>query len=537
MNTDIVFLFSQIGRLSRRYLGRWQALSRPGSIFIGALILLIGPGAVIALAQGSGKGTSYDFKDVFFAFVILSFLILFGRWLRQKVPLFQTLFLPSSIVAGGVALLLGPGVLGAIAKALSGEDFFLANGLFPQPIRDVWSAVPGVFINIVFATIFLGEYIPSPRDIWRKAAPQVAFGQTLAWGQYVVGLLLAILVLTPVFGLDPIAGALIEIAFEGGHGTAAGMAPVLTNLGFADGPDLALGLATVGIVSGIVAGVVLAEWGRKKGYIAVTQGENLWQETAAEGHVESLEIREKRARHQRSLLIDPLSIQFGFVGLAIAIGWLILQAFIFIESVTWNRGGEGREILSAIPLFPLALVGGIIVQLILERLHRTYLIDRQLMNRIGGVALDVTIVTALASISLAVIGGNLGAFITLSLAGIAWNILVFIFLAPRIIPTYWFERGIGDMGQSMGVTATGLLLMRMVDPDNHSGAFESFAYKQLFFEPIVGGGLFTAVAPILIREWGPVPVLLLTSVILAFWLVFGFWNYRQMTKPMAAEKS
>jgi ESS family glutamate:Na+ symporter len=37
-------------------------------------------------------------------------------------------------------------------------------------------------------------------------------------------LLLAITVLTPVFGLPPIAACLIEVAFERGHSTAAGMA-------------------------------------------------------------------------------------------------------------------------------------------------------------------------------------------------------------------------------------------------------------------------------------------------------------------------
>lgn len=47
----------------------------------------------------------------------------------------------------------------------------------------------------------------------------------------------------------------------------------------------------------------------------------------------------------------------------------------------------------------------------------------------------------------------------------------------------------------MGVTATGLLLMRIVDPENRSGAFETFAYKQLFFEPIA--------APPLIAKFGP----------------------------------
>ncbi len=190
-----------------------------------------------------------------------------------------------------------------------------------------------------------------------------------------------------------------------------------------------------------------------------------------------------------------------------------------------------------VPLFPIALIGGIIVQYILIRTGRTYLISRPLMERIGGLALDITIVTALATISLAILGDNLAPFLVLSIAGIAWNVGAFIFLAPRLLPFYWFERGLGDMGQSMGVTSTGLLLLRMVDPDNRSGAFESFAYKQLLFEPIVGGGIFTAAAPPLIAKFGPIPILLLTSLILAFWLVFGFYNYQQIRKPISPEKA
>ena len=95
------------------------------------------------------------------------------------------------------------------------------------------------------------------------------------------------------------------------------------------------------------------------------------------------------------------------------------------------------------------------------------------------------------------------------------------------LPSFWFERGIGDMGQSMGVTATGIVFMRMVDPENLSGAFESFAYKQLLFEPIVGGGLFTAAAPALIHQFGSIQVLFLTGLILVVWLAFGFWNFKQ----------
>ena len=476
-----------------------------------------------------------DLLSVFFAFVLIGLIILVARFIKHHVQLFQTLYLPESIIAGVIALMLGPAVFGAIATMLGADpESYLAGGAFPETIRTVWSQSPGVFINIVFAALFLGEYIPNPQDIWRKASPQVAFGQSLAWGQYVIGLLLVLLVLTPLFGLDPIAGSLIEIGFEGGHGTAGGMMETFNNLNYPEGGDLAVGLATVGIVTGVIAGTALADWGRRQGYIQTepteVRGDAQFQETAA---TESARVREKRSSLMQNLLIDPLTLNFGFTGLAIAIGWLILQVLTLIESVTWGRGD--LELIAAVPLFPMALVGGIIVQVVMIRLGLDTLIVRRLQERIAGVALDVVVVTAIATIALTVIGANLGAFIILSIAGILWNIGAFMFLAPKMLPVYWFERGIGDMGQSMGVTATGILLIRMVDPENRTGAFESFAYKQLFFEPIVGGGLFTAAAPVLIRQFGALAILLLTTGLLAFWLIFGFWNYRSIQAKLDSE--
>jgi glutamate:Na+ symporter, ESS family len=496
--------------------------------------------AFAALAQeADAEEITYDFQDVFYAFVILGLLILVGRFIRQKIGLLQKLFIPSSIVAGLVALLLGGEALGAIATTLTDAENPLANGLFPAPIQEVWAASPGVFINVVFAALFLGQPIPSPGRIWQQAAPQVVLGQVIAWGQYVIGLLVALLILVPFFDMSPISGALIEMSFEGGHGTAAGMAETLSGLGFEEGGDMALGLATVGIVTAIIAGTALADWARRKGHVqtedsseTVESGQTMANASGAEMQLEEGQISTEDYQHRpdgtwRELLIDPLSLHFGYVGLAIAIGWLILQGLIWLESVTWNAGGEGLEILGNIPLFPLALIGGILVQLGLEKMGRGYLVSPRLMNRIAGVALDVTVVTALASISLTVLGANLAPFLILAVVGVAWSIFAFVYLAPRIFPSYWFEKGIADMGQSMGVTATGLVLLQIVDKDNRSGAYESFGYKQLFFEPIVGGGLFTGAAPTLINQFGLVPVLGLTAAILVGWLVFGylaFWR-------------
>lgn len=468
----------------------------------------------------------FSLTDAFFAFVILAILILSGRYLKQRIRWLQRLHLPESIVAGFLALILGPQVLGALVINLAGEGATLSNGLFSEPIRTVWSQSPSLFINIVFAALFLGERIPSPREIWRKAAPQVIFGQSIAWGQYVVGLLVTLMVLIPVFGAHPISGALIEIGFEGGHGTAGGMAQTLGELGFPDGADLAIGLATVGIVAGIVAGTALADWGRRRGYVQTVNPRVAEVEGIPElTHTETPEVQRRRAKLMRGILIDPLSINFGIVGVAIAIGWLILNGLTWFELVTWGR--TGFVMMTYVPLFPMALIGGIIVQLIFNRLQLSPLIIEPLMKNIAGLALDVVVITALASISLQVLGSNLGVFTILSVAGITWNVLFFLYFAPRIFPDHWFERGLGDLGQSMGVTATGILLLRMVDPDNRSGAFESFAYKQLFFEPIVGGGLFTAASPALISRFGPVAVLVLTSGLLLFWLGAGFFLIRR----------
>lgn len=464
--------------------------------------------------------------DVFWAYIIIAILILVGRFIRQRIWSLRSLYIPSSVVAGIVALLLGKSCLGAVMTGINPQSP-LVNGLFSANMHTVWSQSPSIFINIVFATIFLGESLPGLQEFWRKASPQVAFGQTLAWGQYVVGLLLAIAVLVPVYNLPPIAACLIEIAFEGGHGTAAGMAPTFEKLGFPAGADLSLALATVGLVSGVVCGTVLINWGRRTGHTRVDQ-EALAEENqpVKKANKENPNITVAREKLFRELLIDPLSLSFGFVGLAIAFGWLILEGLRWIEVLTWGQGG--LKIMTYVPLFPMALIGGMIVQYIVARTGRSYLISRVLMERIGGLALDITIVTALATISISVLGNNFAPFMILSIAGILWNVGVFLFLAPHLLPSYWFERGICDMGQSMGVTSTGLLLLRMVDPDNRSGGFESFAYKQLLFEPIVGGGLFTAAAPPLIVQFGPVPILLLTSVILAFWVVFGIYNCKRL---------
>jgi len=460
--------------------------------------------------------------EIFAALVLLGLLLLAGKWLRLRVALFGHLFLPSSVIAGVLALLLGPYVLGRLAAAVAGAGSRLADGAFPAAVTDVWSELPGLLIAVVFAALFLGKEIPGPRTLWRRAGPMIAHGQTLAWGEYVVGLVLVVLLLTPLFATDPMAGALIEIGFEGGHGTAAGLADTFRELGFESGADLALGLATVGVVAGVLIGTFLVNWGVRSGRLDADAIRQPDAELLAE-HDE----REAPPRFARTRSIDPLSVHLGFIALAIAIGWLMLQGLIWLESVTWNADGDGLALMVHIPLFPLAMLGAVPVQLALTRLGHAGALDRRLINRISGAALDALIVAALATLSLEAIGAELWPFVILATAGIAWNVFGFLVLAPRIYPRDWFPMGIANLGQGLGMTVLGLMLVRMADPDGRSGAMESFGYKQLLFEPIVGGGLFTAASLPLIHHFGAVAVLAFCSLLLAGWLVFGLLAFRR----------
>ena len=463
--------------------------------------------------------------QLFVALLLIGLILLLSTMLRAKVGWMRRMFLPSSVVGGLIVLLLGPEVLGALA----GSPFTDGAGLFPDYVAESWAALPGLLINVVFAALFLGKPIPGLRTIWLRAGPQVVVGQTMAWGQYVVGLSLALLVLAPVFGMNPMAGALIEIGFEGGHGTAAGMADTFAELGFEEGADLALGLATVGIVSGVLVGTLLINIAARRQIISTNTGHDdpdaLMQDN---GSPSRQEIREfQKDLEQEAGTTDPLSIHLGLVGIAIVIGWLILQGLQAIEQFTWARDG-GLEIMAHVPLFPIAMIGGVIVQLCVIKRGWERHISARTMSRIAGTALDYTIVAALATLSLTTLGDFLVPFLLLATAGIGWSLFVLLVIAPRVIPENWFERGIGDFGQSMGVTVTGLLLMRMADPKNTSGAFESFGYKQLMFEPVVGGGLFTAAALPLIAQFGATAILILTSLLTLAWLAFGLLYFGRM---------
>ncbi len=459
-------------------------------------------------------------EQIGFAFLYLALFLLLGKWIRMHSKWMQNLFLPASVIGGFIALILGPEVFGRIMRNFTGEDSFWATGVFTPEITEVWAALPGLMINIVFATLFIGTVLPSLQRVWDVGGPQLAFGWTLGWGQYVVGLLLAMLILVPFYDMPPMVGALIEIGFEGGHGTAAGMQGTFEEVGFPEAYDITIGLATVGILTGVIIGIALINWGVRKNHTRVITNVKGMTKSEKAGIVEVEERTSNGDMTVRSESIETFSLHFAIVGLAILVGYIILEGIKWLEAVIF-----GSDFMTYIPLFPLAMIGGLIVQVFISKFDTLQLIDRRVITSIQGFSLDMLILSAIATVSLTVIGENLVPFFLLAGTGILWNVFGFFFFGRRMLPDYWFERAIGDFGQSTGVTATGLMLIRVADPKMKSPAVEGFGYKQLVFEPFLGGGLVTALSVPLIFMWGPWPFLIFSAIMLAIGIIAGLFYF------------
>ena len=448
---------------------------------------------------------------LFQSIIVLALILALARFIKRGSGVLQKFFIPSALVAGVLGLILGPQVLDTV----------------PKEITSYWAEWPKYLITVVFAGLFLGKVIPGRKEIWRISGPMIAFGNTLAWGQYVLGIAATLFFLGPVFGTSPLAGSLVEISFEGGHGTAAGLTPTFEELGWHDGTDIALGLATLSIVSAIIIGVILVNWHTRQGgghYVDPEQQAKQRQQMIRSGY-NLITLGRKIQTSPKAILINVAA----FV-VAIGSGWLMLKGLVWLEEVLL-AGHTDIRFFTHLPLFPLAMIGGLLLQMTLRKFGMQTLIQRRTAAIISTIALDILIASAIATVSLTAIGNNLPVFITFGVIGIVWIVGAFWFLAPRMFSTYWFEKGLTNMGQSMGMTATGLLLGRLADPGNHSKARESFGYKQLVFEPFMGGGIVTVGSVIMLHEFGQVPVLIGVTIITIFWLVLGLWLGKKYARP------
>ncbi len=178
-----------------------------------------------------------------------------------------------------------------------------------------------------------------------------------------------LLLLTPVFGLPHEAGSLLEMSFAGGHGTIAGMGPLLVEAGAPEVVDIGLGLATISMVTGVVVGSALVRWAVRHPSVQVMRTTPL---LADEGHdVDHVHLAPADEKDVDDPGIHPTTLAFALIGIALLVSVAILWA------ARWALGSVGVDILDKFPLFPVAVIGGFVVQAVATRTGFASRIDKR----------------------------------------------------------------------------------------------------------------------------------------------------------------
>lgn len=455
-------------------------------------------------------------EDIGLSLVVLTLVFAGASLIRRRSRPLRALFIPTAVIGGFLVLALGPEGVGHLTGG---------NGVFSATTFAVWKALPGLLINVMCAALLLGERLPPLGTIWKLSGTHVIVAGIVSAGQFAVAGIVVLLLLEPVFGFSRMAGALIEMSFAGGHGTLAGLTPVLIEHGAEELLEVGLGLATIGMVTGIVLGTKLVNFAVRSPSIPVAR-----QRPTSPS--EDLDID----HHLPKPDDEPIDEWLGmtqvtaatvFLGISIAVGIGMLEVSRLVSGLV------GWDFFESFPLFPFTIVGGVLVQLCANRFGFERAVNRRAVEGLGGIAIDGIVVCAIGTLSLGALGSHLGPLMILAVVSVAWSVFVTVVIGRLVFRQDWFEHSLAEFGESQGNVATGFVMVDMVDPARHTEVVTAYSYRQLLTRPVVGGGFLTALSVPLIASWG-LPAFTLVSVVIA--VALTMWGIGRRRRASAGHE-
>lgn len=180
----------------------------------------------------------------------VSVLLFLAFLIRQKIPFFYKYYIPTSLIAGILGLLLGPQVLGQFS-----------------PVHLQFSEWISQWTNFLFAFIFATSFLgTSTGKFGRDVLSTTCVTGVVFMAQVLVGLGIAFLLSTFMDNVPYAMGLLPVSGFYGGHGSAGIMGGCFATEGWEEAMGIALTYATIGMFVAVIGGMWIINWGAKKGY-------------------------------------------------------------------------------------------------------------------------------------------------------------------------------------------------------------------------------------------------------------------------------
>lgn len=435
----------------------------------------------------------YDTFPNIISFSILCVLLLIGTVLRSRIPFFQRNLIPASLIGGCIGLIffsiLGPQstaehnfgsftfhffTLSFLSLCLTGRGTSVSKG---------GNAVKGgALLSIIWSFSLILQAF-------------VGFGVIFAYNKLTGG------------SVSEYIGLLSTHGFTQGPGQALAIGTIWDNsYGIAEAANIGLIFASFGFIAAFVVGIPTARWAVKRGLNSNKYASLTPEFLVGLYNQNSNESAGAQITHPSN--VDSLAFHISILGAAYFIThyWLI-----FTQSHIQNFApfGINLNILFSHNMFFIhGVIICLIVRSLMDRFGWGHFIDDGTQKRITGSSVDFMVVGTLVSIKFAVLLEYLAPILIVSLL-VTLSTAILCYFVSRQLSNLSLERALTSFGCCTGSTGTGLLLLRIVDPD-----FSTSVSRELAF-------FLIGIIILSVHIWGIIAPVLPSLSISTFALIYG----------------
>ncbi len=400
------------------------------------------------------------------SFMWMSVLLLAGSWLRAKVALFQKFLFPSAIIAGLLGFMLMS--LGWVGMPMGGEWVPITQDSFTLVTTHLFAFG---FVGIGLMSGDSGQK-GNGKEILKGALWMTLVFEALLFLQSAVGTLVMLgWNAATGEGLTSAVGFLAGHGFTQGPGQTLAIAAGWEKMGLSDCVSIGLAFAAVGFFVAALIGVPIANWGIRKGF-ATHEHKTMTPEFLA-----GMEPRQKRpaglfnVTHNSN--VDSLSFHLAVMGLVYLLGYgfsYILRYYVAPKAMWGATFGF---------IFAWGLIMAIVFRKCLNRFGGKGILDENTLRRLTGVSVDYMVISVMMAVQISTLQKYLVPFLIIILIVTVLTAGLIVFLGRRV-GKFGLERTLVILGYCTGTGASGLLLLRLVDPDFKTTAAVETGVMNLF---------------------------------------------------------
>ena len=410
--------------------------------------------------------TSQLLTQLLQALSLLSVLLLVGTFLRAKIKLFQSLYLPASVIGGFIGMIISPEILGRFSNYSISEEWI-----------KTYSLLPGILSVPIFAAIPLGMFLNENKNIKSMYPSKVliCFGlfQCASMSQSAIGYATNMFFskINPQLNMYRTFGYELSAGFAGGHGLAAATGKLLEGFGIPQweiAQGVALTTATIGLIGGIVFGIIFINLAVRKNKTKIIKRINDNADKSMEvGYNKDINKQNSLGRETfLSSSIETITFHLAIIFTVCGIAYIVLN---FVKKM--NIAG-----LNVLPVWTYSMIIMFALNFIIKKLNLVWMVDAKVKAKIMGTLSDFAIVSAMTSLPIKAIINYIAPITVMCILGfIITYLLVFPLNSFFFKKDYSFERAIISWGTLTGVLITGMTLLKICDPEYKSPALSEFS--------------------------------------------------------------